>query len=532
EKDLSARLRRAVKENNLFLVKRLVQRTDLRNPDPSPMRYTSLAWAAILGHEETFEFLLNAGHDDQELTKDAENNTILLLLADIKPVRGNTYTPADSEISGAALRMTRMYFDHFPYTLDWANSSGKTAVHVAALRGKEDLVRMLCDLGADIDLPDNEGNTPLHHASAWGHIPIVQLLIERGCHHHQKNTAGFTPSDYAYSLSTRETLQDSARIQYELNKKARVFKQAAQRGTEWSGGGSTPRSRNATGIRSGSVVDHDDASGSESELESVLSVVPFKSRLNPLSSSILHPYGLSSSSSPFFQSSPAYRNGTTVHPAIVNPTSVLTPIATRTLLQDANAMEKYMRRNRSGSASTDMKSQYSSNPSSAGPSADGDDISSLPLTGSVAPRRKLRPSVSANQLRSSKNTSPSTPEGARHRSGTNPIGIRANPPTFSPPLDSRALPPPIPSRGHSRSNGVPPPGQLVEEPGSFTGPPSEYAKFPAPPPSKDSLTANGVPLAQTTPTSTRRLPFNLLSKPLPSIEQAAGHRRGSSNHSV
>ena len=56
-------------ENNLFLVKRLIQRTDMRNPDTAPQRYTSLAWAAILGHEETFEFLLSAGHDDDELSR-------------------------------------------------------------------------------------------------------------------------------------------------------------------------------------------------------------------------------------------------------------------------------------------------------------------------------------------------------------------------------------------------------------------------------------------------------------------------------
>ena len=56
-------------ENNLFLVKRLLNRVDIRNPDPSPKRYTSLAWAAVLGHEETFEFLLSQGHDDEELSK-------------------------------------------------------------------------------------------------------------------------------------------------------------------------------------------------------------------------------------------------------------------------------------------------------------------------------------------------------------------------------------------------------------------------------------------------------------------------------
>ena len=56
-------------ENNLFLVKRLIQRTDMRNTDVAPRKYTSLAWAAVLGHEETFEYLLSVEHDDHELSK-------------------------------------------------------------------------------------------------------------------------------------------------------------------------------------------------------------------------------------------------------------------------------------------------------------------------------------------------------------------------------------------------------------------------------------------------------------------------------
>lgn len=56
-------------ENNLFLVKRLIKRTDMRNPDPNTKRYTSLAWAAIQGCEETFEYLLSQGHDEEELSK-------------------------------------------------------------------------------------------------------------------------------------------------------------------------------------------------------------------------------------------------------------------------------------------------------------------------------------------------------------------------------------------------------------------------------------------------------------------------------
>ena len=213
EKDATTRLRRAVKglflllpstipsltssctENNLFLVKRLIQRTEMRNPDTAPQRYTSLAWAAVLGHDETFEFLLSAGHDDDELTRvcqltiiryslepffqqDSENNTILMLLADQKPSYSNTYGDEEDN-AGAYLRMARLYYDRYSWILDWSNVLGKTALHIAALKGNEELVRvhflsrqivdnrlfffqMLCDLGADFDLSDNKGNTPLH----------------------------------------------------------------------------------------------------------------------------------------------------------------------------------------------------------------------------------------------------------------------------------------------------------------------------------------------------------------------------------
>jgi uncharacterized protein len=62
--------------------KRHVQtRIDMRNPDPGPGRYTSLAWAAVLGHEEIFEYLLNAGHDDEELSRVRECLSILSISA-------------------------------------------------------------------------------------------------------------------------------------------------------------------------------------------------------------------------------------------------------------------------------------------------------------------------------------------------------------------------------------------------------------------------------------------------------------------
>ncbi|KAJ7684043.1 ankyrin repeat-containing domain protein [Mycena rosella] len=536
EKDATVRLRRAVKDNNLFIVKRLIQRTDMRNPDPAPRRYTSLAWSAVLGHEETFEFLMTAGHDDAELSKDSENNTILMLLADHTPTTLPSSRPDNVDIMGAALRMARLYYDRYPDILDWSNVHGRTALHIAALKGHEELVRMLCDLGADVDLSDNKGNTPLHYASSWGHIPVVQLLIERGCQYTAKNNEGFSASDYAYSFSTKDTLQDTARLQFENNKKSRrgVYAQAAARGNEWGGfthvnmpppvpSKARDFKQSPNRMRSGSGTSRTTTTSDSGEVDSNGLAPAHRSQSSSSSPStgphpFLSPHGASSSNGAFPSSSPSMMRG---HSPLNPPsTSAISPVANRMRERDADAREKYLNRNRSGSqgtSSTDNKSQNGSFYSS-GPDADNlSSLTRLGASGSVTPRR-LRPSMSAAQLRTNPEAlniitalPPSASEN-RSRSGTNPT-----PPRPTLPLSrSSSI-----STSPRAVNGAD--GSIFEESGNYTGPPSQYAQFPEPP-----LLA---PDDSSTPTAARRLAFHLLSKPLPSTDPPH-HRRGMSATSV
>ncbi|THV08419.1 ankyrin [Dendrothele bispora CBS 962.96] len=518
EKDTTARLRRAVRENNLFLVKRLVQRTDQRNPDPSYRRYTSLAWAAVLGSEETFEFLLSNGHDDRECSKDSENNTILMLLADQTAAGANPYSSTNVDSKGAALRMARLYFDRYPDTLDWPNSHGKTPLHIAAQKGNEELVRMLCDLGADCNLADNEGNTPLHYASAWGHIPVVQLLIERGCQYAAPNDEGFTASDYAYSFSTKDTLQDTARLQYENNKKMRraIFAQAASRGSEMNGVPPIPvsshsghsRSRDIRSpvprLRSGSGTSRTTATSDSGEFETNGLAAPHSQTSLSTSSS-------PSQSSAMMHLHPSYNHSTTpsfpgaLNPP-ANPSSALSQLASRVRERDADAMEKYMRRNRSESASTDNRSVISS-----GHSANADSVSSLNVfhsTGTSTPKR-LRPSISASQLRQSPSIEVIE---VRARTGTTPTSTRPSH-TFL-------------TRSSSISNTNSPKSLstldsgVFEEPETYTGPPSQYAQFPEPPARVEE--PSGIPVV------TRRMGA-LQTLARPSLDAlAVSHRRGMS----
>jgi ankyrin repeat protein len=75
-------------------------------------------------------------------SQDSENNTILMLLADHTPGAVTSSRPNNVDVMGAALRMARLYYDRYPDILDWSNVHGKTALHIAALKGHEELVRV------------------------------------------------------------------------------------------------------------------------------------------------------------------------------------------------------------------------------------------------------------------------------------------------------------------------------------------------------------------------------------------------------
>jgi ankyrin repeat protein len=53
-------------------------------------------------------------------------------------------------------------------------------LHQAAYHGQVAVVKTLIELGADKEAADAEGSTPLHVAAHQGHVPVVKTLIELG----------------------------------------------------------------------------------------------------------------------------------------------------------------------------------------------------------------------------------------------------------------------------------------------------------------------------------------------------------------
>ncbi|XP_071951291.1 unconventional myosin-XVI-like isoform X2 [Antedon mediterranea] len=75
--------------------------------------------------------------------------------------------------------------------------SGISLMHVAAANNYRDVVRLLSEHKANIDLQDNEGCTPLHLSSKFGNTRMTKLLVKNGANPFIVNNDGDKPKTIA-----------------------------------------------------------------------------------------------------------------------------------------------------------------------------------------------------------------------------------------------------------------------------------------------------------------------------------------------
>lgn len=79
------------------------------------------------------------------------------------------------------------------YDIDTQDGDGDTALHAAALHGRENAAGRLIHHHASTTIKAKDGNTPLHSAAAKGAAPIVRLIAENGGKMDDVNGQGRTP---------------------------------------------------------------------------------------------------------------------------------------------------------------------------------------------------------------------------------------------------------------------------------------------------------------------------------------------------
>ncbi|KAK8152051.1 hypothetical protein BC567DRAFT_281004 [Phyllosticta citribraziliensis] len=90
--------------------------------------------------------------------------------------------------------------------LNGCDQGGSTALGLAAIEGHYDIVELLLDFGAPINILDYKQRTPLMWASLLGHYSVTQLLVDRGANRGLRDIDGFTAIDLA-SPSERNEIE-------------------------------------------------------------------------------------------------------------------------------------------------------------------------------------------------------------------------------------------------------------------------------------------------------------------------------------
>lgn len=151
---------------------------------------TALMYSATAGDVDAVELLLAHGADANARASNGWTAVTLaaargfdqvakLLLArgadpNVPDIYG--WTPLMRAVQQQRPAVVRVLLDSKRLALDARNENGRTALHVAAAAGFDEIASMLVGRGANIRIRDRAGNTPAALALAEGHARVAKLI--------------------------------------------------------------------------------------------------------------------------------------------------------------------------------------------------------------------------------------------------------------------------------------------------------------------------------------------------------------------
>ncbi|CAH2326203.1 phosphatase 1 regulatory subunit 12A-like isoform X1 [Pelobates cultripes] len=206
-------LHQACIDENIEMVQFLVENGAAVN-QPDNEGWTPLHAAASCGFVNIAQYLISKGasvasvNSEGELPLDVSHESAMekLLKSEIKK-QGVDLDVARREEEELMLRDARLWLNSRKVEDLRHPTTGATALHVAAAKGYTEVIRLLLQLGFDVDARDFDGWTPLHAAAHWGQPDACRLLCEALCDMEAINKVGQTPVDVADD-SVESTLEE------------------------------------------------------------------------------------------------------------------------------------------------------------------------------------------------------------------------------------------------------------------------------------------------------------------------------------
>ena len=174
----------------MTLVQRIVRSNPklLRNHDFEDKSNTSLHLAAAQGFGEIVQHLIAAGHEEQEISVNTDNDTPLMLAA----ARGH-------------VAVGTLLVQEYPRCIPFQNKRGLDALAIASQNpASTTLIQVLLSnpsFPADPESRDYDGNTALHHASASSSLKALRVLLAAGANPLAKNNCDWTPLAYSQTVA-------------------------------------------------------------------------------------------------------------------------------------------------------------------------------------------------------------------------------------------------------------------------------------------------------------------------------------------
>lgn len=143
-------------------MKAVLRREPARVDEANRDGFTPLGLAAFFGHKETVEAVLAQGADVDLVDRSVNENTAL-----------------DAAVAANHDDVVQVLLDAGA-SVNVRSAGGFTPLHKAALNGNRGLVELLLARGAEVGAISGDGRTPLALAEARGHAEVAEVLRRHG----------------------------------------------------------------------------------------------------------------------------------------------------------------------------------------------------------------------------------------------------------------------------------------------------------------------------------------------------------------
>ncbi len=111
----------------------------------------------------------------------------------LRPIPHSDYRPIHQAAGGCDAATVGLILSTNPAALNLTEDGGRGPLHVAAARCCTNVIEVLLQKGANIELKGKTGETPLHVAAQEGCVEAVTMLVSKGANINAHDNEGHTP---------------------------------------------------------------------------------------------------------------------------------------------------------------------------------------------------------------------------------------------------------------------------------------------------------------------------------------------------